>query len=101
MSILPIEVEYLIFLKNVNIQCDHGYAYYSGKKKMCTWVNYKSWEMVKNCFPDAKQIKNTPKPLYSNNVHMFKNIEIKMMIILIPRQIMNIPFYHNIFMNNL
>ena len=24
---------------NENIQCDHGYAYSSGKQKMCTWVN--------------------------------------------------------------
>ena len=24
---------------NKNIQCVHGYAYSSGKQKMCTWVN--------------------------------------------------------------
>ena len=59
MSILPIVVEFLKFLKNVNkkIQCVHGYAYSSGKQKMCTWVNEESWEMMKNCFPDEKQIK--------------------------------------------
>ena len=30
-----------IFEKNVNenIQCVHGYAYYPGKQKMCTWIN--------------------------------------------------------------
>ena len=60
MSIFAIPVEIMEFLKNVNenIQCVHGYAYYSGKQKMCTRVNDESWEMMKNCFPDAKPIKN-------------------------------------------
>ena len=51
------------FEKNVNenIQCDHGYAYYSGKQKICTKVNEESWLMTKTCFPDAKQIKKFPK----------------------------------------
>ena len=38
-----------IFEKNVNesIQCVHGYAYSSGKRKMCIWVNEESWGMMK------------------------------------------------------
>ena len=28
---------------------------------MCTWVNEKSWEMTRICFPDAKQIENSKK----------------------------------------
>ena len=91
------------FEKNVNenIQCDHGYAYYSGKQKICTKVNEESWLMTKTCFPDAKQIKNAQKPFYANNVHMFKNIEIKVMRILIPHQIMNLTFHHHILMKDL
>ena len=63
MSILPIVEEILKFLKNVNknIQCVHGYAYSSGKQKLCTWVNEESWGMMKTCFPDAKQITKFPK----------------------------------------
>ena len=51
------------FEKNINenIQCVHYYAYYSGKQKMYTWVNDKSWRMVKTCFPDATKIKKSPK----------------------------------------
>ena len=92
-----------IFEKNVNenIQCVHGYAYSSHKQKMCTWVNEESWAMMKTCFPDAKQIKNTQKPLYAKNVHMFKKIEMRVTRILIPHQITSLPFYHHIFMNNL
>ena len=59
---------------NVNIQCVHGYAYSSGKQKLCTWVNEDRWEMMKNCFPDAKPIKNVQKLFYAKNVHMFKYI---------------------------
>ena len=63
-----------IFEKNVNenIQCDHGYAYFSVKQKMCAWINEESWEMMKTCFPDANKIKKYQKPLYAKNVHMFK-----------------------------
>ena len=64
MSILAIAVEILKVLKktvNENIQCVHWYAYSSGKQKMCTWINEDSWEMMKNCFPDAKPIKKYPK----------------------------------------
>ena len=63
-SILPIVVEYLKCLKNnvnENIQCDHGYAYYSGKNKMCAWVNEESWAMMKTCFTDANKIKKPQK----------------------------------------
>ena len=65
-----------IFEKDVNenIQCDHGCAYSSGKQKMCTWIDEDSLEMTKNCFPDAKQIKNVHNLFYSKNVHMFKKI---------------------------
>ena len=59
---------------NENIQCDHGYAYSSGKQKICTWVNEDSWELTKNCFPDAKQIKKIQKLFYAKDVHMFKKI---------------------------
>ena len=59
---------------NENIQCVHGYAYSSGKQKICTWVNEDSWGTMKTCFPDAKQIKNAQKLFYAKNVHMFKNI---------------------------
>ena len=47
-----------IFEKNgsENIQCVRGYAYSSGKQKMCTWVNEESWVIMKTCFPGAKQI---------------------------------------------
>ena len=102
MSILAIAVEYMTVFKNVNenIQCDHGYAYSPGKK-VCTWVNEEFWAMIKTCFPDAKQIKQCPNRIYEKNVHMFKNIEMKGRGILIPHQIMNLPFHHNIFMKNL
>ena len=43
-------------------------------KKYDTWVNGESWVMMKNCFPDAKPIKNAQKLFYANNVHMFKKI---------------------------
>ena len=65
-----------IFEKYVkeNIKCDHGYAYYSGKHNMCTWVNEETRKMTKNCFPDANPIQTFPKLFYAKNVHMFKNI---------------------------
>ena len=65
-----------IFEKNINEnnQCVHGYAYSSGKQKMCSWVNEDSSEMMKKCFPDGKQIKKFPKMFYAKNVHMSKNI---------------------------
>ena len=52
-----------IFEKNVNenIQCVHGYAYSSGKQKMCTWVNEEIWGIINNCVHDAKPIKKIPK----------------------------------------
>ena len=28
---------------NANIKYEHGYAYYSGKHNMCTWVNEDTW----------------------------------------------------------
>ena len=63
MSILDIVVEIMKILKNVNenIQCVNGYACFSGKQKMCTWVNEKTWGMIKTCFPYSKQIKKCPK----------------------------------------
>ena len=50
-------------------------------------------------FPDANQVKNAAKQQYAKNVHMFKMIEIRLMIVLIPHQIMNIPFLHHIFIS--
>ena len=47
---------------NDNIQFDHDYAYSPSEHKMCTWVNEESWEIINNCFPDAKQIKKPQKP---------------------------------------
>ena len=87
------------FEKNVNehIQCVHGYEYSSGKQKMCTGVNEDSWIMMKNCFPDAKPIKNSQELVFAKNVHMFKYIYMKMMRKLIPQKIMNLPFYRHIF----
>ena len=32
----------------------------------CTWVNKKSWEIMKTCLPDAKQIKQYPKSTLCN-----------------------------------
>ena len=62
------------FEKNVNedIQCVHGYAYCSGKQKICTWVNEYSWVMMETFFPDAKSIKNVQKMFYAKNVHIKK-----------------------------
>ena len=86
-----------IFEKNVNenIQCVHGYAYSSENQKIYTWVNEESWGIMKTCSPDAKQIRRHPNLFYAKNVHMFKNIEMKVMIILIPQKIMNLPFHHH------
>ena len=79
----------------IKIQCVHGYAYYSGKHKMRTWVNEEKWGIMKTYLPDAKQIKNVQKLFYAKNVHMFKNIEMKVMRILIPHKIMNLPFHYH------
>ena len=48
-----------IFENNVNenIQCVCGYAYSSGKHKICTLVHEDTCEMTKNCFPGANQKK--------------------------------------------
>ena len=77
-----------IFEKNVdeNIQCVRGYAYSSGKQKMCTWINEDSWGLLKNFFPDSKPIKKSQKVFYAKNVHMFKKIQMKMMRNFIPQQ---------------
>ena len=45
---------FLIFF-NENMKCIHGYAYYSGKHKICKWVNEERWGMMKTFFPHAKQ----------------------------------------------
>ena len=52
-----------IFEKHVNedIKCEHGYVYSAGQRNMCKWVNDDTWEMMKNCFPDANQINMCPK----------------------------------------
>ena len=63
------------FEKNVNenIQCVHGYAYSSGRQKMCTWVNEESWGMMKTCLLMQSKT-NALKIFYAKNVHMFKKI---------------------------
>ena len=97
-------VEYLNVLKkyvNENTLCDHGYTYYSGKQKMCTWVYEEIKGTMKTSFPDTKQINPPQNTFYAKNVHIYKNIEMKVMRILIPHQITNLPFHHHIFMNNL
>ena len=55
------------FLKNVNenIWCVHGYEYFSGRQKMCTWVNEEIWGMTKTYFTDAKQIQKVSKTVLS------------------------------------
>ena len=54
---------YAIFEKHVNedIKYEHGYAYSSGKRNMCTYVYQDTWEMMKNCFPDEKPNNKFPK----------------------------------------
>ena len=76
MSILAIVVEILKLLKNVNenIHFVHGYAYSSGKQKICTWINEESWGMMKTCFPDAKQIIKCQKKLYNECTYVQKDI---------------------------
>ena len=103
MSILPIVVEILKFLKNVNenIQCVYGYAYSSGKQKMCTRVNEDSWGMMKNFFPDAKPIKKCPKTFLCKECTYVQKDITKMMRKLIPQKILNLPFYHHIFWKTL
>ena len=89
-------VEFQIFLENVNekVQCVSGYEYSSGKQKMCTWGNEGSWGMMKTFFPDANQINFFQKLFYAKNVHMLKKIYMKVMRILFPHQIINLPFHH-------
>ena len=55
--------ESIIFEKYVNedIKCEHGYAYSACQRNMCKLVNEDTWEMMKNCFPDANQINMCPK----------------------------------------
>ena len=59
------------FEKNVNenIQCVRGYVYSSAKQNICTWFNEESWGMMKNCFPDAKQIKK-PKNCFMQRIYI-------------------------------
>ena len=57
---------------NENIQCVHGYAYSSGKQKMCTCVNEVSWGIMKNFFPDAKLIKKFPKTVLCKECTCFQ-----------------------------
>ena len=51
------------FEKHVNeyIKCEHGFAYSAGQRNMYKWVNEDTWEIMKNCFPDANQINMCPK----------------------------------------
>ena len=58
---------------NENIQCVYGYAYSSGKHKMCTWFDEDIWGMMKNCFTDAKQIKKIQK-FFMQRMYIFSKI---------------------------
>ena len=58
---------------NKNIQCDYGYNYSSVKNKICTRVDEVIWEMMKTCFPDAKQIKN-PQNHFMQTMYIWSNI---------------------------
>ena len=85
---------------NENIKCEHGYAYPSGKHNMCKWVNEEAWEIIKNCFPGANQIKKCPKMFHAKNVHMFKKIKMETMRKLIPQQILKkLSFCHSLLKN--
>ena len=81
---------------NENIKCEHGYAYSSGKHNMCTWVNEDTWEMMKNCFPDAKQIKICPKTVSCKECTYVQKDKMKKMRKLIPQQILNKLSSHHI-----
>ena len=51
-----------IFETNINahIWCDHGYSYSTIKDKVLKLINKKSWEVIKECFPEANQVKKFP-----------------------------------------
>ena len=83
---------------NNNIQCDHGYAYFSSKHKMCTWVNEESWKMMKECFPGEKQIEKCTKTIVCKECTYVQKDRKKLIMILIPHYIMDLPFQHHIFM---
>ena len=53
---------------NENIQCVRGYAYSSGKQKMCTSVNEESLGMMKTCFLIRNQIKKCPENVLSKKI---------------------------------
>ena len=48
----------IIFGKDVNeaIKCEHGYANSAGHHPICKWVDEKTLDILKKCFPDATKI---------------------------------------------
>ena len=56
---------------------------------------------MKKCFPDAKQNKKYPKTTLCKEFTYVQKMEMKVMGILIPHQMMNLPFHDHIFMENL
>ena len=42
---------------NAHILCDKGYAYSTIKDNMLTWISKEIQEIMKICFPKAKQVK--------------------------------------------
>ena len=68
--------ESIIFEKDVNeaIKCEHGYAYSAGQHPIWNWVNKKTWDIMKKCFPDATKIYVMQKLFHAINVLMFERI---------------------------
>ena len=65
---------------------------------MCTWVNKEIWCVMKTCFPDEKQINQYPKSTLCKECTYVQEEKIKVRGILIPHQIINIPFHHHVFL---
>ena len=62
------------FETNINacIWCNHGFPYSTNKGNLLTCINKESWEMTKNIFLEATQVKtNALEQQYAKYVHMF------------------------------
>ena len=102
MSILPIVVQYLGFLNNINahIQSYHGYPYSSIKDNMMTWIIEESWEITEN-IPDAKQVKKCPTTSVCKICTYVQNEINQTDEIFDCPPYMNISFPRHFFINNL
>ena len=51
------------FVTNINahIQYNHVFPYSTIQVNMLTYMNKERWEMMKKCFPEAKQVKKFPR----------------------------------------